>query len=671
MIEMKNWLFIDEWKDKMRKLIKIRFKNQNLDKDKIEAYLNKIIKEKLKNPEVIIHNNYTNNQANSTVLDMIDLVRKNNLIIGGAGVLYRQHGEKKNVLFGYIAELKMLRNLHKNARKKFEKGEYMWMMEDIFQGKVKTKTNSLYGVHGYSGFQLYNRYIAEAITNCGRQIICTAVMAFENFLAEGIIFNTESEIYQYIERICREYKKKYNSNLDCSIFTFDDIDTTVIKRLLSKCGFDQTDEFIINLQEIISNLSYEEKVMLYYKNNLYEFSKNKFIKDKLKFIIDSIDDFKAPDLDLLKEFPDIIEVIKDVWDFYEVFVLYDYPMYDRVRKAMYTDRKAVLYVDTDSNFLALNKWVQFIRHDILQEEFNKPEKVTDFISVNVLVYYLGNVIHKALHTLCYNMNITEKYADMLVMKNEFYLERILFTMVKKRYISNAILQEGDLLGKGEGLSEIKGFDFKKSVTKPFVTEYFTNICSKDIMKDKEINVENIFQKMLLLKKDIEDSMKNGESKYYKQANIQDVDYYKIPYSNQGVRSVIFWNTLCPEYAIELPNDMDIIPTIDLGGEKNKKGIYKNHKNIEWFKAKYPEEFKKIEKEIYNNPNPLIAKMALTYIAKPKNADIVLPPWFSDIINTEKVVLDTLKLFYPILESLGMRLLKTNAKTQYMTNIVEL
>ena len=663
-------LFINEWKDKMKRLINLRYGNKDLSKHKVDAYLNNVLEEKLHSPNVTIINNYTNVEVKSDILSTIDLIRKNNLIIGGAGVLYCQHGLKRNVLLGYIKELKTLRNHHKSMRKTFEKCSFGWIMQDIFQGKVKTKTNALYGVHGYVGFQLYNRFIAEAITNCGRQIICTAVMAFENFLAGGVQLNTEGELYLYIDRISAEYTKKYSSKIDCSIFHFDDIDTAVMKRLISKCSFNVTDEFIISLQDMISNLSYEEKVMIYYKNNLYEFSSNQFILDKLRYVVNTLDNLRSPNIESIED-ASVVDVIKDIDEFYEVFVIYDYPIYDRVRKAMYTDRSAVLYVDTDSNFLALDKWVRFIKGTVLGCIYNKPEREVDFIAVNLMTIFLGNVINKALHTLCRYMNITEKYADMLKMKNEFYLERILFTNVKKRYTSNAILQEGELLRNGEGMAEIKGFDFKKSVTKPFVTKYFTDICLNDILRVKEINVENIFQKMLLLQKDIEESMKNGESKYYKQANIQNIEYYKRPYSTQGIRAVIFWNCVCPEYAMDLPTDLDIIPTIDIGGAKTKKGAFKNQKNITWFKSQYPEAYKRIEAGIYNNPNPLIANMSLTYIAKPKNTDIQLPEWFSSIVNTEKIVLDTLKLFYPILESLGLKLLKTNASTHYMTNIVEL
>ena len=223
------------------------------------------------------------------------------------------------------------------------------------------------------------------------------------------------------------------------------------------CVFDCSDEFVLTIENIVRNLSYEEKVMFYYKNNLYEFSQLPFIKDKLKYVIDSLDEFNAPDRKLIKD-DAILAVVNELDKFYETFVLYDHPVYDRVRKAMYTDRDSVLYVDTDSNFLGLNKWVEFVKSDILNYQYNKPETNIEFITVNLMALILENVIDHGLQTLCKHMNVKPEFAKRLYMKNEFYLSRIIFTDAKKRYVSNSILQEGQLLNDGLGLPDIKGFD---------------------------------------------------------------------------------------------------------------------------------------------------------------------------------------------------------------------
>ena len=75
-----------------------------------------------------------------------------------------------------------------------------------------------------------------------------------------------------------------------------------------------------------------------------------------------------------------------------------------------------------------------------------------------MALFLADVSDHGLQSLAKHMNVTKQYAQRLNMKNEFYLDRIIFTKAKKRYISNSILQEGQLLNKGLGLPDIKGFD---------------------------------------------------------------------------------------------------------------------------------------------------------------------------------------------------------------------
>ena len=663
-------VFITQWKDEMKRRIKIRFRDVKLSEKKINKYLDSIISEYMSNPEVDVVNNYREQTVHTDLLSLIDTIHDNQLIIGGGGVLYVQHNTtgRENIMFDYIDHQKGTRNAYKAKRKEHANDPDLFAYFDILQNAAKIILNSLYGVHGYEGFILYNRFIAESVTNIGRQIITTAVMTFDGFLSNAVLYNTEEEVYQHITNICAEYEDE----IDYSIFVIDDINHKVVKRLINQCAFDPSDEFVSIIERMVDNMNYGEKVLLYYKNNLYEFSKVPFIMVKLKYIVEALDELKAPERKLIKD-QDILQCIDDVWDFYEKFVLYDYPIYDRVRKAMYTDRKSVLYVDTDSNFLGLAPWVKFIKEDILNNRFNKDEREVTFIAVNVMAMFLAKVIDHGLMSLAKHMNVGPEPAKILNMKNEFYLSRIIFTDVKKRYISNSVLQEGVLLNNGDGEIDIKGFDFKKSVTKPYIRDIYSNICVEDILRADKIDVEKIYMKILKLKDDISLSMTKGESTFFKQANVQIIEHYKNPYSTQGVVAVLLWNSLNPTYAMELPTDCDIVPIHELTGPKmdNGKMRWSNEEFVMKFKDKYPDVYARLERDIYNNPNELIRNMGLTSIAKPKNSEIPLPEWFDFLLDPEKVIQDSLNLISPILKSLGLNGLKTNASTEYMTNIIDL
>lgn len=664
--------FITKWKKEMISRIRLRFRGHPLNEKKIDKYLDKIIYENIKNPEVLVVNNYMNKQVNTDLLSLIDTIEDQQWIIGGGGTLYVQHDTpgRPNIMYDYITSRQELRGKYKKDRKRYEKDTNEWIFFDVLQNAMKVIINSLYGVHGYEGFILYNRFIAEATTNIGRQIITTAVMAFENFLAGGVRYNREEELYQHITNVCSEY----DNRMDFSIFQIEDIDQKVIDRLLNICEFQKTDTFIHSVSEMIHHMEYGEKVLLYYKNNLYEFSRLPFIFDKLKYIVENLDELKTPEKDKIEDVV-ILKYIEEITEFYRVFVVYDYPIFDRVRKAMYTDRDNVLYVDTDSNFLGLNQWVTFVKEEVLEYKFNKSEEELDFICINLCAMFLTDVIDLALHTLCRHMNTTKVHADRLNMKNEYYISRIVFTDAKKRYINNNVLQEGKLLNNGIGLPNITGFDFKKATTKPYLREIYTKICEEDILRAEYIDVESIYRKVLLVRNDVSESVSKGESTFYKQSSVQLIEHYKEPYSTQGIVAVILWNTLNPTYTMELPVDCDIVPIQDLSGPKYDKArgkkVWKNEKFVMEFQERFPEEYARLDRLIYGNSNELIRNMGLTSIAKPRNVEIEMPEWFSFLIDREKVVLDAMNLISPILTSIGLTSLKTNASTEYISNIVSL
>ena len=164
-----------------------------------------------------------------------------------------------------------------------------------------------------------------------------------------------------------------------------------------------------------------------------------------------------------------------------------------------------------------------------------------------------------------------------------------------------------------------------------------------------------------LKQEIRRSMEAGESLYFKQANVNPPEHYAAPLRISGIKAVMLWNALCPEYAIELPSDVDIVPIRNINTAKGR----------EWLQEHYPEIYARFEREIINNRNPNIASMSCNVIAKPKNANIPMPDWLRDIMDTSKVVNSTVKLIAPIMESLGLKVQRPSSTKEYLTNIVDL
>ena len=606
---MENYLqysYIREWKEKMSSIIRMRFSNEQISDKKIDSYLNNLIMTKAKDPRILLVNNYTNKVSRLTTLKLIEVIRGKNLICAGGGCLFLQHKEKRNILIEFILYIMQSRNDAKASRKLFEKGSDEWDDADRLQLAFKLVINSLYGCLGYPGFIMFNIFLAEAITNQGKHIITTAINAIENFLGDSMMYETPNDVYNVINKIDTEFysktKGKFSDKLIAMIgneIDLKNLPQMCLRRYLDHCIFAYSKDFVSNLYEIFKNMSVDELIMMYYKNNFLEFSRLNFMKEKIKNLIlmngplAFCEDYAFKD-------NTCIELLEDIWSFYELFVLYDYPIYDRIRKAMYIDKTCSLYTDTDSVFVSLDRAVKYIKNEVFTSvsESGMNDQNFTFTAANVILAIVNRMIAHSMQTLCRSLNITPEFAKMLKMKNEFFFSRIMFTDVKKRYISLALLQEGQVLNDGNGLPEIKGFDFIKAGTKKYVKDYYTKLCLEEILYPEEIKPARVFKKVLDLKYSMEDTISRGNMEFFKQANVKKPEYYKNPYSTQGVCAIILWNTLCPDKALEFPTDVNIVPIKELTfpkPSKTKKNSDKelnplNQKGILEFQKRFPDKY---------------------------------------------------------------------------------
>lgn len=519
----------------------------------------------------------------------------------------------------------------------------------------------------------------------GRCIISSASILVERFMANAVKFVTLSELFMYLNNNL-SYCEDHKDEIDMSLFKSVDLNLLYDlceKSLVNLCAFKLTDSEREHLSTLVHNLSEKQLVMVYYRNNLYEFTSLPRMRQLFHEVIDPLDKLEICEYDAISDI-NAKEAAKKINDLYLLYVYYDFPTFDKVRKTMYTDKHNSLYTDTDSVFVSLYKITKFLQNDIIGPKPNVSQRDYDVICVNLMLIYLNSVMEKALMRLCLEMNVDPETSKALNMKNEFIFSRILFTDKKKRYISLAIYQEGQLLGGGLGMPEIKGFDFKKSTTKDNVRAIYEDICINDILRTDNIDLVKIYKKMIALRNDIESSMTRLESRYFKQANVQVESHYKIPYSNQGYVSVQVWNAVCPDYAIELPTDVDIVPIIDLTYKKptppkdatvKKNALPKSpketNKNIAMIAEKFPDLYDRLLKNVYNNPRAEIRHMRIACMAKPKNSEVPLPDWFAAIVDTDKVVNDTIRLFLPITASLGLNTLHTTKSKGYLSTFVSL
>ena len=716
-MDIKNSTYLAEWKDRMTEIIRLHYSKDQIGDKRIEAYLDQCIEESLNDRRLILVNNYNSKISRVTILQLIELIRTNGLICAGGGCLFLPHDKKRNLLIEFILYIMNGRKEAKAKRKKFPKGSDEWAEADREQLAYKLIINSLYGCLGYPGFIMFNIFLAEAITNQGRHIITSAINAIENFLGDNMVYENVTEVYSVINTIDREYRMLTSGISDEAIAMFaKNIDLTelpnlCVDRFLKHCIFAYEDSLVKSLKRVFSRMPTGELLLMYFKNNLMEFSRLDFMREKFRVLVlmngpltfceDESFGRGTTEEERKESRVKILSVLNDIWDLINLFVHYNHPIFDRLQKAMYLDKRRSLYTDTDSVFVSLDEYTKFICHEVFSspEDANMTENDLNFTAANVTLALANRMIDAAMKTLCYSINITPEYAKLLKMKNEFFFSRIMFADVKKRYVSLAMLQEGQKLYDMEtgamGLPEIKGFDFRKNGAKPFVRKFYTDLCLNEILYPKEIDPTRIFLKFMGFKDLMEKEIAKGNMDFFKQANVKKPEHYKNPYSVQGITATLLWNALMPDKQLELPTDINVIPiksltwSLPTGMKTNSlnaattsavngmnpvravRGPAESNKRIAWFKEEYPEAYERLYRTIYCNSNPVIQHMNLSSIAVPKNTDYEIPDFIKALYDIESVINQAMSLGIPLLKSVGIQSFQVSSTLEHASNLVSL
>lgn len=642
-----DYIFIKEWKRENRKMLKRM--HPEFSKKEINSFLDEIIEKCLKNPNCMIDNNYANVNMKSNLLEVYNWIKLTKPICGGYGVFYKNQHEVMNPLAIMIQKFLTSRAAFKGKLKFIkDKTSYEYKTYDRKQMSEKVNANSIYGTFGNVISFLYNKYTAPSVTGSGQSLISTTELAFEAFMANNVAFNNINECVTFINNIISE-KYVYETSI------LEDIPIEKVMMRLIDMFYDYKDSYEDVLYSMLSSLTQEELNKIYYKNNLYEFSKIPKIIIILTHIVNGCDEFKDPN-----KVPDSIkDYLKDLWSYYEDFVFYNHSPINRIQRLKNDKRKCVITIDTDSNMLNLNPWVEFMFDNIIVPNNlceTRDREQLRFISINTMSYVITNMIGGVLGEYTKNANIPEEYRSKINMKNEFLFSRMILASKKKKYVSSIRLREGDEIYPEK--IDVKGMEFMKSTATEETKERFKNIVKDRILHSKTINISRVLQDLETVESEIIDSLKNGEKTYLIPKSVKELGAYADPLKEQGIRAIIAWNYLYPDNSIELPAKVDIVK-LTLNDERELQKL--KHKNMDIYNI--------IEKNILNNPDKKISSKGLPVVAIPRNIDKV-PEWMINFIDYDTLAFNVLKKFYPILESLGLETIKTSKK-EYFSNIINL
>lgn len=563
----------------------------------------------------------------------------------------------------------------------------------------------LYGALGNVNCILYNLHVAPSITTQARSCISSAGIQFEMFLANGVKFGSLNEVMTFIDNIIKEKDERRFNSQELGIREIGP-DECFSKIILS-CGFN----FIPNkkqlqiIYDLINRLEPEDITRIYYKNNLYEFSDNKYIQD---LIIKILKTLKTPFINP-NEPPEIImNDLNHLCDLMMEYVYYHHHIIDRIDKYNYMMRYVCCHTDTDSVILSVDPWFRYvldkvkdidmdIKHDkidvirhLKKDEFGDildaeppytrvedeydynfyddeviemkkmieplkviPQEGLRYSIVNIISYIIGKVVNDYMVRYTKNTNsYREDKPCVITMKNEFLFKRLLLTDAKKNYVTIQELQEGNVI-KG-GMLDVKGLQLTKSGTSAITEKRLKKILYEDILNaGNNIDFAVILKHLGLFEKDIIKAIKSGSKEFYKPLKLKNIDNYANPMSTSGVKECMVWNAIKD----------DGVEGFDLH-DQNYMEIAKvniNKSNIEEIKDEYPETYAKFLKLMEQEP----FDKGINGIAIPKNVDV--PKWIVKYVNYTSIIQDNIHLF-----PLGpLRIYRGNSTSNNYTNIVSL
>jgi len=660
-------VFIKRWRKYYLDLFTTMY--PEIDRKELKKYLNEIIDEYLVNPKAKIHNNYIHKSIDVDLLSVIDWMEETKPIIGGFGVFYKNQRESINPAAIMLKNFLTLRKTFKKKLKEYNENSYEYADYDRKQLNEKINANSYYGASGAGTSNFFNLYTATSVTYTGQSLISTTETAFEAFLSNNTPFLNLDDCLYFIDNIIKE-----NYKLDDSFLPNISMNR-MLKRLKSMFK-NYNEEYNVIILNYLNRLSQRQLNRLYFKNNLYEFSKLPKIRNKIAVILKNVklydtenNQYSSEELAKIgkEEFRDPNEVpesikddLKDLWEYYDEFILYNNFAFERINRLKKDKRKTVVTVDTDSNMLNLNPWMEFVKDNIIDvddELRNKDQNKLRYVTINIMCYHITNMITKVLWKYCEHSNIPEEFRPNINMKNEFLFTRLILSPVKKRYCSSVKLREGKELNPAK--VDIKGHDFVKSSVRPETEQFFKKLVKEKLLYVDNIDVSEILRELEAFREIIHRSLLNGEKKFLLPKSVKELEAYEDPYKEQGVRGILVWNLLYPDNSISLPEKVDIVK-VKLDTEAQLEKLKRINKEF----------YEKIDKHIFNNKNEKIAKKGVQVIAIPRNIPKI-PDWILEFIDYETIILDNISKFYSVLESLGIETIKASSDVEYHSNILKI
>lgn len=640
----------------------------NMDEEDIKQVVTRMVKQRMKDPTIIMDNNVTGDGATITLTEMCNWIEKRNPVVSGNATFYCQPEELESPTSSMLRGLKKGRKAVKKEMFKYNPNSDEYAMLDLDQANKKVIMNAEYGGSGAPTAAFYTKYSPAATTLMAQSIITTMAAFFESYVGDNQKFFHVNECYDWMNKVL-EKKDKVPKWVKCP--THIDVFHRIVKHFYM---FDRSD--YDGLKCYIENRSKDELIYLYYANNLRSFIKNhEEVIDLIRQVLYTLPNFEAVEKELPIEFrgkfesdatssdvdkynkwvskvmfldpytvPDCIaEPMKKLRELLHQFIYVEYCTPDSIVKLNNHYRNTVLLVDTDSNIINADLFVSFIIHQIFPHEtFGRKRLYNEMILVNILANMLDDSVAKLLDYYGIIHHMGPEARAELTMKNEFMFRRFFIMTKKKRYAASIVLREGNIMMPFK--LEIKGMDFIKAGVTKDVTDRFTKMLEKHILFSEELELHALMDDLKRFEKEIYHDLKIGGMKYLKQQAYKVESGYKSvekAWQLPVFRGSSIWNELYPSRKIYSLDRVNILKLITV-----------NEQALEKIKNTFPNEYNMVVNKIYHSEKPEIRKAGLKVICIPKSVKKI-PDWLIPLIDYDILISDVISSFRSVLDALNI------------------
>jgi hypothetical protein len=309
-------------------------------------------------------------------------------------------------------------------------------------------------------------------------------------------------------------------------------------------------------------------------------------------------------------------------------------------------RRAAITSDTDSTIFTVQEWVIWHQDGLKFSEYACGLAAT-------MIFLASQTITHVLARMSANFGIEQKRLHQVAMKNEYYFPVFVPTQVAKHYYALIAVQEGLVFKEFD--KEIKGVHLKSSNAPRMVMKEAEKLMIDIMMtvyNEKPISIVEVMRRVAKVEHEVMDAIRRGSHEYFRKGQIKTPDSYVDAEAAPPYQQYLLWNEVfAPKYG-EMPPPPYL--SVKVNAELDSPAKVKD-----WL-AKMKDQVFAGRMQRYMEATGKKHLGTTLMLPEPIVGASGLPEEILVAMDMRKMVLDATKVFYLILETLGVYML--NSKT---------